>query len=350
MKHVFLESHNIKNPYFGFGQFNYHLIKAFAQLNDPEIRFTLHAKDTERLKSEFGSKFDYRKYRSISRYPLFRIRKKYDVWHSLNQNIKIEPARNLPYVLTVHDIHFAKNRDPDPEVIQRFESKLKRSSAIVYISEFAKKDTHAHFEVPAVPEYVIYNGNTILDTDLPLDFMPKKVPSRPYFFSIGEFTERKNYGVLVPMLKNLPDYDLILAGNTDRPYHDQLLSVIKEYNLEDRIHIVGKIDEDTKRYYLAHCEALVFPSLREGFGIPPIEAMTFGKPVFLSNNTSLPEIGGTDAFYWDHYDPDYMAQIVKGGLEKSKNDPDYTDRVKAHAARFNWLETAKNYIKVYKAL
>ena len=350
VKHVFLESHNIKNPYFGFGQFNYHLIKAFAALHDPEIRFTLHAKDIDSLKREFSSTFDYRKYRSITRYPIFRIRKKYDVWHSLNQNIKIEPARDLPYVLTVHDIHFAKERDQNPEVIQRFEAKLKRSAAIVYISEFAKKDTHLFFNVPKVPEYVIYNGNTILDTKLAEDFKPKHELSRPYLFSIGEFTERKNFGVLVPMLKNLPDYDLVLAGNTDRPYHDQLLEIIKEYKLENRIHIVGKIDEDTKRYYLSHCDALVFPSLREGFGIPPIEAMTFGKPVFLSNNTSLPEIGGQDAFYWDHYDPDYMAQIVRNGLQKSKTDTNYAHRVKAHASTFNWLETAKNYIKVYKAL
>ncbi len=350
MKHIFLESHNIKNPYFGFGQFNYHLIKAFAEINDPELRFTLHAKYIDRLKDEFGTVFDYRKYRSITKYPLFRIRKKYDIWHSLNQNIKIEPARDLPYVLTVHDIHFAKERDQNPEVIQRFEDKLKRSAAIVYISEFAKKDTHSFFKVPKVPEYVIYNGNTILNTVLPGDFKPKYVPKHPFFFSIGEFTQRKNFGVLVSMLKHLPNFDLVLAGNTDRPYHQELLKLISDLNLEERVHIVGKIDEDTKRYYLSHCEALVFPSLREGFGIPPIEAMTFGKPVFLSNNTSLPEIGGSDAFYWDHYEPEYMAKVVSEGLQKVKNDHNYAQRVKEHAASFNWIETAKKYIQVYKAL
>ena len=72
---------------------------------------------------------------------------------------------------------------------------------------------------------------------------------------------------------------------TRQTFHDG-----QKHNLQDRVICTGKISEFDKQYYLKHCTAFVFPSLREGFGIPPIEAMRFGKPVFISNNTSLPEV------------------------------------------------------------
>ena len=90
--------------------------------------------------------------------------------------------------------------------------------------------------------------------------------------------------------------------------------------------------------------------MREGFGIPAIEAMRFGKPVFLSNNTSLPEVGGENAFYWDNYDPEYMAKTFLKGMKIAQNDPDFAKKVSAHATSFNWEKTAKQYIDVYKSL
>ena len=163
MKTVFLESHNIKNKFSGFGQFNYHLIKGFANQDLADIRITLHAKDTSVLESEFGDTFDYKKYHSLSRHKPFRIKKKYGLWHCLNQNIKIEPFFDIPYLLTVHDIHFVKEgSQSDRERLQGlFRQKLQRANALVFISEFAKKDTNEWFDVPDIPQYVIYNGNTI---------------------------------------------------------------------------------------------------------------------------------------------------------------------------------------------
>ena len=107
---VFLESHNIKNMNFGFGQFNYHLIKAIHELHPEDLDITLHVKNISKLKEEFGNDFKYKKYKPLSRHPLFRIRKKYDLWHSLNQNIKIEPYHDIPYLLTVHDVNFIEEQ------------------------------------------------------------------------------------------------------------------------------------------------------------------------------------------------------------------------------------------------
>lgn len=353
MKSVFLESHNIKNKFSGFGQFNYHLIKALAALQDSEIQFTLHSKNIDVLKKEFGNTFQYKKYQSLSRHTPFRIKKKYDIWHSLNQNIKIEPFFNIPYVLTVHDIHFVTEGSISlqQKLRKHFEKKIARANAIVYISNFAKQDTHKHFEIPSIDEYVIHNGNPITTIDIPTGYTPKKIPKNPYLFSIGEFTTRKNFKSLVKMLVHLPQYDLVLSGNNKTDDANAIFEEIERQNLKNRVYITGKINDTEKQYYLKNCTAFVFPSLREGFGIPPIEAMRFGKPVFISNNTSLPEIGGEHAFYWDHYEPKYMATILEEGLEKyNANSAFYKNWYIERSKYFNWNRTAKEYLKVYHKL
>jgi glycosyltransferase involved in cell wall biosynthesis len=353
MKKVFLESHNIKNLFSGFGQFNYHLIKALSNVPSPGIQFILHARNVKELKDEFGDTFEYKKYRSVSRHKPFRIKNKYDLWHSLNQNIKIEPFYDIPYLLTVHDIHFMTEGSSllQMKLKAKFKEKLNRSNAIVYISEFAKKDTHDNFDVPDVPEYVIHNGNTITDINIPENYKPATVSNRPYLFSIGDFSERKNFMSLVEMLQFLPEYNLLLAGNNNSVYTDKLTALVMSYGMEDQVFQLGKVGDVEKQYYLQNCEAFVFPSLREGFGIPPIEAMRFGKPVFLSNNTSLPEIGGEHSFYWDHYDPEYMANTLKLGMARFHNAQEfyenwYIDRAKS----FSWENTAKQYVEVYQKL
>ncbi len=353
MKQVFLESHNLKNRYSGFGQFNYHFIKALAALPHDDFEIVLNAKNISELKDEFGDTFKYRKYNSLTRHKPFRIKKKYNLWHCLNQNIKIEPFFNIPYLLTVHDVHFVTEGSADlqQKLKKQFNEKLKRSSAIAYISEFAKQDTHAHFEVPNIPEYVIYNGNTITDISIPTDYKPSLLPPKPYLFSIGDFSDRKNFMSLVEMLRFLPEYNLVLAGSNSSSYAEKLTEKVKQYGFENRVFQTGKIADLEKQYYLQNCEAFVFPSLREGFGIPPIEAMRFGKPVFLSNNTSLPEIGGEHSFFWDHYDPQYMAQTLKAGMEKFHgNRAFYENWYTARAQSFNWKTTAEKYIEVYKSL
>jgi glycosyltransferase involved in cell wall biosynthesis len=250
-------------------------------------------------------------------------------------------------------VHFATQTPAHLKCQQRdrFKLKLERCTAIVYISEFAKKDTHAHFKVPNVPQYVIYNGNTITDIDIPKSFAPKQLPKQKFLFSIGEFSERKNFMSLVRILPLLPDYDLVLAGNNKTIYGSKLEALAKELGVAHRVYITGKIEDVAKQYYLQHCEGFVFPSLREGFGIPPIEAMAFGKPIFISNNTSLPEIGGEHSFYWDNHTPQHMAEVVLQGMEKyCQKEEFYTQWYISRAKSFDWNETAKQYIDVYQSI
>lgn len=353
MVDIFLESHNIKNLNFGFGQFNYHLIKGIFNSNPSNLNITIHTQNISKLKNEFGSTFKYKTYHPICRYPLFRIKKKYDLWHCMNQNIVVEPYHKTPYLLTVHNTSHIKdpNNYKGEKNNIKFQEKLNKSDAITYISHYAKSSTHEFFDVPNVPEYVIHNGNPITENLIPLNYSPELNISNPFLFTIGEINERKNFKSLVLMLTHLKDYKLIIAGKNNTQEADKIKEVILKYNLSDRVILPGKISEIDKQYYYKNCSAFVFPSLREGFGLPVIEAMKFGKPVFISNNTSLPEIGGNIAFYWDHYDPHYMALALEEGMNTFENKKEYfeTQLIK-RAISFNWDDAAKEYIKVYNSL
>ncbi|MEP2937147.1 MAG: glycosyltransferase family 1 protein [Gilvibacter sp.] len=353
MKRVFLETHNLKNAFTGFGQFNLHLLRGLKHCNDTELKFVVHTQDIATLKKEFGNFFDYKYYLGLRRYDWAQIRSRYDLWHSVNQNTKVEPKRDLPYVLTVHDVNFIDeiSSDLDHPRNLAFKAKLARANAITYISEYAKASTHNSFEVPNVPEHVILNGNPsgeLLDL---ANYTPEHNPTGDYLFSLGDFWPRKNFHLLVEMLRHLPDYSLVLAGNNERAYGEKVKETITAYGLETRVILAGRISEKEKQYHLQHCTAFMFPSLREGFGLPPIEAMKFGTPIFLAHKTSLPEVGGDVAFYWHELAPQKMAAIFKEGMEQfHQNKEDYKNRLKERAASFDWNKAAAQYIEVYKSI
>lgn len=349
---IFLESHNLKNEFSGFGQFNKHLIDALLRQPATDLQFVIHARDTKKWGAYFGEKAQIKKYYNFTRNRGLGIRKHYNIWHSLNQNSKIEPLRKLPYILTVHDVNFIDeiSSDLDHKRNRRFQEKLDRSSGITYISKFAKESTHRYFKIPNVPEYIIYNGNTITEVTIPKDYTPKVRPTRPFLFTIGDICERKNQHSLVEMLVHLPDYELVISGKMASDYaQGKLKKIIKNLDLSDRVHLTDRISDLDKFYYYKHCKAFLFPTLREGFGIPAIEAMRFGKPAFISNNTSLPEVGGDLAFYWDHYDARYMATTVQEGLKTFNNDKEALEnQYVAHSQKFCWDKAARHYINVYR--
>lgn len=355
LKNIFLETHNINNLCSGLGQFNYNLAKALSKQNTflNEHNIILNCNNSQ-VKKELKDKISFNTYLPITRYPFFRIRKEFNLWHSVNQNTKIEPAcNNMPYLLTVHDVNFLKEESGKrlDFRINQFKNKLKRSSALVYISEFSKKDAHAHFDIPDVPEYVIYNGNNFNANLLKHteNTQAKYIPQKPFIFSIGQVLEKKNFHTLIEMLRHLKDIHLVIAGGMNTAYAEILNQKIQQYQLENRVTLLGSITESDKIYYYKNCLAFAFPCLREGFGLPVLEAMTFGKPIFLSNKTSLPEIGGDHAFYWDNFDSKDMAKVFETGMCIFEANKDiYKAAYLKRSQEFTWEKAASDYIQVYK--
>jgi glycosyltransferase involved in cell wall biosynthesis len=159
--------------------------------------------------------------------------------------------------------------------------------------------------------------------------------------------EKKNLHVLVPMMANL-EYDLVIAGlESDTNYKQKLKDLTVLHKVENRVHFVGEISEQEKYWYLNNCDGFVFPSISEGFGIPPVEAMRLGKPVFLSKATSLPEVGGDIAYYFEDFESQSMSDVVFNGIEDFQNKNRKQESID-WSNQFTWMKSAELYKEVYK--
>ena len=249
-------------------------------------------------------------------------------------------------LMTVHDINFIyeKSGKKLDKAVRKFEKKLKKSDYLEYISEFAKKDTEKHFGIHR-PSKIIYNGITYLPAIARDSCLPDGVPPK-FLFHISSLMPKKNVDLLVEMMKYLPEENLLIVGNWSRKSGQTLYRKIQETNTGN-IYTLPNVTEEEKAALYKACRAFLFPSLCEGFGMPPIEAMKFGKPVFLSTLTSLPEIGGDAAFYWKDLTPKARAETVKERMAFFDATPSYTEKIIKNASRFNWDNCVEQYIRYY---
>jgi glycosyltransferase involved in cell wall biosynthesis len=121
------------------------------------------------------------------------------------------------------------------------------------------------------------------------------------------------------------------------------------HGVADRVKIIGPIDDENKYWYLRNCAAFVFPSIAEGFGIPVIEAMHYGKPVFLSDKTSLPEVGGKLAYYFENFEQAHMQEVFRKGMSHYETYQPAA-AIKKHADSFRWEDIAGQYLDIYRSL
>jgi glycosyltransferase involved in cell wall biosynthesis len=274
------------------------------------------------------------------------------VWHAPFQLGRILPKnKNIKLLLTIHDLNFlheGKSLKEQKDTQAHVQSLINRADAIVCISEFSKSDVLKHCEVNNKPIYVIHNGtHKVGDAALQ---KTSYQPNKPFLFGMGYVNQKKNYGVLLPLLEQNKDLELLVAGRLDEPdYIANMQKQAEEKGVADRLKILGPVSEGEKAWYLKHCTAFVHPSLAEGFGAPVVEAMLFGKPLFLSNLTSLPEIGGEAAFYFQNFEPEHMQQVFKQGLQHYQQNG-MAEKIMARGNEFNWNEKAAEYLKVYQSL
>ena len=273
---------------------------------------------------------------------------KYDLWHSIHQDSSYMPGnKNCKYLLTIHDLNFLYRRNKKKAEIklQRIQKKINKAVAITAISNFTREEICRKLNTGSKTPVVIYNG--CVDYSKTGAKKPGNIGDNEQFFlHISSITPKKNTKSLVEMMKRWPEKKLIIAGSWDNAYANEIIREIKKENITNII-CLSKINHAEKAWLYMHCEALFFPSLLEGFGLPVIEAMYCGKPVFTSTCTSLPEIGSDKAFYWDSFEPGYMKKIAEEKLALINHDPGFATSLKQYAAQFSWANNVNRYIELY---
>lgn len=275
--------------------------------------------------------------------------KNIDLWHANYQLTRYDVSAPKK-VITVHDLNFLYEKKSPAKRKKRLaalQKKMDTYDRVVTISEFVKQDLLRNVEVDEKKVQVIHNG--VLLDHYPEHDEPTYRPKKPFLFGVATILPKKNFHSLLPMLAEIEDMELVLAGiHPRREYIEYFTKEVAKYSLQDRVKLVGAVSQQDKYWYMKHCRGFVFPSTAEGFGIPVIEAMQLGKPVFLSTHTSLPEIGGEYAYYFSDFDPARMLKTLTNGLTDYDSDASKKRLIEEWGARFSWEKTATQYISVYK--
>ena len=278
------------------------------------------------------------------------------IWHTTFQHSDYIPLldKRNKLVLTIHDLNFLYikgiSEAKKEKYIKGLQSKINRADAVVCVSSYVRNDVLKHCKIPPANIIKIYNGTNQLDK--PLLSNKSFKPTQPYLFSIGTIKEQKNFHVIFPILKENPNLQLIIAGVADDSnYLKKIETFFNENGLFNGFKFVGQITEQEKAWYYHNCEAFIFTSLSEGFGLPVIEAMSAGKPVFLSRLTALPEIGGDEAYYFDNFESTSMCRLFNKGMNHfNQNREENSKRNILRAKEFSWEKAASEYINLYNQL
>lgn len=328
-KKILIDFEKIKDPYSGLGQFCAHLKIFFDQSNLMPHYW---------IPSKFG--------RLAKKIPV--ILPKCDIFHAVHQDSPYRPwLSKTKYVLTIHDLNalYEQTQFGSGDLYKKnLQKKINRASVITFISKFTQSEVEKNFNLKGKKTEIIYNGISLGN----ISKKPSIAPTRPFLFAVGTVLPKKNFHVLIDFLKLVPDYKIVIAGTTFHSYAKEMQKRIENEGLSDRLFLVGTINEEEKLWYYQNAAAFVFPSLLEGFGLPVAEAMSLGLPLFISDKTSLPEIGGDDAYYFKNFEPHAMAKVFLDGMNDFNEQK--KQRLIERSKRFDWKKAADRYLVVYDSL
>jgi glycosyltransferase involved in cell wall biosynthesis len=259
-------------------------------------------------------------------------------------------------VTTIHDLTTLRFANPDKNpavfrVKQRIYKQVirraaRKSVAVLTGSQFVKDDVVQFAgidpgKITVTPEA----ADPITDPPEPLRLLEDK----QFIMYVGRPTPHKNLDRLIDAFVSLkaqhPDLHLVLAGKKDANY-ERIEHEVREHTIK-YVDFTGFVSEGQLRWLYEHCEAYVFPSLSEGFGLPGLEAMQHGAPVVSSDATCLPEVYGNAAHYFDPLDTQAMADAINEVLTDGKLRRKLIARGHKQADKYSWQRMAEQTLEVY---
>jgi len=240
------------------------------------------------------------------------------------------------------------------------ENALSRVAHVVTVSEFTKKELITYFSFPEDRIRTIKNGigldcsdKEYKEKEIQCFIKEKKIPQE-YMLYTGVLDPRKNLSRLMEAIqicvKQVKDFpNLVLSGITYKQWiKSGQAKQAEKLGLFNKIHIAGIVDKKVLYGLMKKSIALCYPSLYEGFGFPPLEAMSLGVPVLAGNSSSIPEIAGNAACFVDPT----CAEDIARGLRKIVFDNDYrhvlVERGFIQIKKYSWQRTASEYLQLYK--
>jgi glycosyltransferase involved in cell wall biosynthesis len=290
------------------------------------------------------------------RLPLAAFTHKLDVLHSLNfATVRFCPC---PQVVTIYDLSFLTYPSLTEPAVARYlyrvvPQAVERADIVLAISAFTAEELHQRLGVAREKIHVTPLGVDSRFAPVSGFNKPPASSNLPYVLYVGSVGLRKNLQTLIEAFAIIArqgfPHTLVLAG-AEAYLGAEVKSAVRSHGLQDRVVLIGYVpDEDLPPLY-SGASLFVFPSLYEGFGLPPLEAMACGTPVVCSNTSSLPEVVGDAALLVNPLDAEAMARAMATILENRQLADQLRKAGLARVRDFSWNSTADRTLKAYRSL
>ena len=295
--------------------------------------------------------------------PWVLLRERPDVFHA--PHYVLPPAVRCRSVVTIHDtIHltfpqYLPHRLAYAYARASMWTAAHRSARILTVSEASKRDILHFFDVPPEKVVVVYNAIDERFSREPLAEDVERVRERfqlhqRFVLYVGNIKPHKNLERLIEAFhalrqRGLDDLKLLIIGDEISSY-PSLRRAVHRHKLHKHVRFLGYLPDDTLAIMYRLASVFVFPSLYEGFGLPPLEAMASGTPVVTSNLSSLPEVTGDAAVLVDPYDVD----AIEAGIRQVLDDPilaaDMRRKGLLRARQFSWEQSVTKTWEMYQEI
>lgn len=346
----------------GISRYIVELIKGINKVSDHKaflslaISNNIHLREAELSVNSFASQLKFLQKQSL----VYRINqqmckfdlstKKYDIIHATYFDPYFLPyLKGKPFVITFHDMIFEKLGSQFRELgsgtilIRQKKELAEKANRIIAVSESTKKDIVKLLNIDPAKIDVVYHGSSFTPR-----IIKKPIKINPYLLFVGNRGHYKNFlGFLQAVATLLSKHNLKLICAGGGPFTIDERSVIQELGISDRVkQQYIKSDEMLQALYESAL-AFIFPSLYEGFGIPILEAFACGCPCVLSNTSSLPEIAGEAALYFDPTSHTSIAQVIERIITNPDLRIDLTKKGTNRLSFFSWNQTINRTLDVY---
>jgi glycosyltransferase involved in cell wall biosynthesis len=243
-------------------------------------------------------------------------------------------------IVTVHDVaflRFPKNFDWKFRLFYQLliPKIIKNSKHVFTVSQFSKSEIVEFYGTKQDKISVIYNATSDIFKEIEHCFYDK------YILAVSSLNHQKNFHSLIKAFNGLEDktIKLYLAGRINKNFAD--IELLHDIESNENIIFQGHVDDETLVKLYSNATCFVYPSLYEGFGIPPLEAQSCGTPVICSNVASLPEVGGEDSvLYVDPYDVDDIKDKIEELISNQTLQDELRVKGFENIKRFSWGKSA----------
>jgi len=366
---IAIDAHSVGTGLGGNESYATNLIEALAEI-DQTNRYTLYVTKREAVE-RFSNRWPNFSVRStLPHTPLIRIpltlsaelrRNPVDVLHV---QFTAPPFSPCPVVVSIHDLSFEhlpntftwRSRKQLRITVRRT---ARQAAQVIALSEYARTDIVNTYQVSpdktsVIPLSASSHFRPITDEEELQRVRQTYGIEGEYMLSVGAIQPRKNLGRLVAAYSHLREAKsegklpkLVLAGKCAWLY-DETLRAIKELQLSDSIVLTGYVPESDLPALYSGALCFIYPSYFEGFGLPPLEAMQCGVPVIVGDRTSLPEVVGDAGIMVDPFDVKALAAAIEKVVSDSTLRAKLSLQGLARAKLFDWRETARQTLAVYR--